>query len=292
MKNSTIYLNGSFLPASKANINVFDRGLLYGDGLFETMRAYKGKVFALEEHLKRMAHGAKVLKIPFMNNTNKWQQIINKLLKLNNLRDKDSYIRITLTRGIDFHGLLPKNNIKPTIIVAAKPISAIVKKRQRTGIRAITINFSKASSQTSSIKSLNFIDNVIGIMMAKDMEADEAIFTSPSGEILEGTISNIFIVKNNHIKTPSIKSGILPGITRQFVINLAKKMGLKIGESPIKKIDILNSDEAFITNSIMEITPLIMVDKKIIGNGMPGKITRNIHKAYKNLAEASVHIYN
>lgn len=287
MKESIVFLNGKFIPASKANISVFDRGLLYGDGLFETMRAYNGKVFALGEHLKRMAHGAKVLKIPFMNNTNKWHQIINKLLKLNNLQNHDSYIRTTLTRGIDFGGLLPKDNIKPTIIVAAKPISAIVKKRQRTGIRAITINFSKVSSQALSIKSLNFIDNVIGIMMAKDMGAGEAIFTSPSKEILEGTISNIFIVKGNHIKTPLIKSGILPGITRQFVINLAKKMGLKISEVSIKRKDILNSDEAFITNSIMEITPLILIDKKIIGKGMPGKITRNIHKAYRCLIETS-----
>lgn len=283
MKEFIVFLNGSFLPASKANISVFDRGMLYGDGLFETMRAYRGKVFALEKHLERMACSAKILKIPFMNNANKWQQIINKLLKLNNLQNHDSYIRITLTRGIDFDGLLPKGNIKPTIIVFTKPITSNIKKMQQTGIKAITLNFSKAYSKMSSIKSLNFIDNVIGSVMARNSGADEAIFTSPSGEILEGTISNIFIVKNGIVKTPPLKSGILPGITRQFVIDMAKNMGLNIEEMPVKTLDLINSDEAFITNSIIEITHLVMIDGKAIKTGRKGEITCKIQRALKNL---------
>ncbi len=286
MKQLTVFLNGKFLPAVKANISVFDRGILYGDGLFETMRAYNGKVFALEEHLNRMACSAKTLKIPLTLGTRlqtlDYEKIIQKLLKLNKLQDKDSYIRITLTRGFDIGGLLPKNNLKPTIIVAAKPISSNIIKKQKTGIKAVTVNFSKMSSQLSSMKSLNFLDNIIGAVTARDKGADEAIFMGMSGEVLEGTISNIFIIKNNIIKTPPLKSGILPGITRQFVIDLVKKMGLKIREVPFKKEDILNSDETFMTNSIIEVMPLIMVDNEIINTGRKGEITCNIRMAYKN----------
>ncbi|HBO84249.1 MAG TPA: branched-chain amino acid aminotransferase [Deltaproteobacteria bacterium] len=284
MKEIIVFLNGSFVPSSKANISVFDRGLLYGDGLFETMRSYRGKVFALDEHLQRMSRSAEFIRMHFSNNTARWHRIINKLLIYNKLDDKDSYIRITITRGVDYSRLTPSgHNLRPTEIVVVKPIPQRIKKNQVSGIKAVTLTFFKSSSVLSNIKSLNFLDNVIGAMMAKDMDTQEAIFISPEGTVLEGTVSNIFIIKNGRVKTPPLSSKILPGITRQTVIDIANKIGLEVAETPIRKIDLLKSDEAFVTNSIIEVTPLIIVDGGNIGGGRHGEITQKILKGYKDI---------
>jgi len=290
-EKNIVFLNGMFVPALKAKISVFDRGVLYGDGLFETMRAYNGKVFAIREHLERMYEGAKVLGMPFIpspfHQTSYIKGIIRRLLKFNNLENKDSYIRLTLTRGIDFKGILPSDNIHPTTMVFAKPISRDIEKKQKIGIKAITIDFSKTYSHISAVKSLNFLDNIVGSLIAKNHGVDEALFTNAKGQVLEGTISNIFIAKKSIIKTPPLKSRILPGITRYFVIILAKKIGLKVVESPITIEDVIKSDEAFLTNSIIEITPLINIDREIIGKGKPGKITKKLQTAYKDLVRLS-----
>ncbi|MBI5681860.1 MAG: aminotransferase class IV [Deltaproteobacteria bacterium] len=284
MERFIVFLNNSFVPASKANVSIFDRGILYGDGLFETIRAYKGRVFALEQHLKRLSLGAKVLRIPLIHasilKTNVCQNIIQQLLELNNLHDEDSYIRITLTRGVDYGGLMPRNNIKPTMIIVAKPIASNIQKKQKAGIGAITVDFSRAYSKISLVKSLNFLDNVIGSMKAMANGADEAIFLSPDREVLEGTTSNVFIVKDGIIKTPPIKSGILTGITRGFIIDISENMGIRVKETTIKTLDVIKSDEAFITNSIIEVVPLIRLNKKSIGRERPGKITRLLQMEY------------
>jgi len=159
----------------------------------------------------------------------------------------------------------------------------MIKKNQVSGIKAVTLTFFKSSSVLSNIKSLNFLDNVIGAMMAKDMDTQEAIFISPEGTVLEGTVSNIFIIKNGRVKTPPLSSKILPGITRQTVIDIANKIGLEVAETPIRKIDLLKSDEAFVTNSIIEVTPLIIVDGGNIGGGRHGEITQKILKGYKDI---------
>lgn len=293
MNELIVFLNNSFVPAAQANISIFDRGILYGDGLFETMRAYKGRVFALQEHLDRLSFGANILKMPLKHtadiNTKTCRNIIQKLIKLNNLDKCDSYIRITLTRGIDCGGLIPKDSLKPTLIVVAKPLAVdVLKKRQRVGIKGITLNFSKLHSIASIVKSLNFLDNVLGSVTAAACGADEAIFLNTKGEVLEGTTSNIFAVKDGAITTPSLASGILSGITRKFIIDISQKSGMSVKETAIKLSDIIKSKEAFITNSIIEVVPLIRINKRVIGSGRPGKITRLIHSEYKKVVNLFV----
>ena len=281
-KELFVYLNGRYLPASEASVSVFDRGLNYGDGLFETMRAYRGRTFALELHLERLKKSAEELNIPIKIEEVRWNQIIEKLLELNSLKEEDSYLRITITRGKDFGGFNPAQDIEPTIIIMNKPISSSTDDRHKNGIRGTILEVrGKSPYNITNMKTLNFLPNLMGKMETLRRGADEGFFLDSGGNITEGTTSNIFLFRGDELLTPPIDCGILPGVTRNIIINLARDKGINVSEQGFDMNDLLNSDEAFVTNSMIEITPLIEVDRRLIGDGKPGKRTKELQQAYK-----------
>jgi len=275
--NNIVFLNDKFLPRDKAKVSVFDRGFIYGDGVFETLHSYNGKVFAFDLHFTRLSEGIKALAIPIRLKEDYLLSCIKKLLSRNNFNNTDANIRITVTRGTDYGSLAPSKSLKPTLAITAKPFNPKIKDYQREGVKAVFLNYKRPLPQ---IKSLNLIPNITGIIEAKKIKAQEGIFTN-GDKILEGTITNIFISDGKGIKTPPIKDGILPGITRRLVIELAKAQGIKVSEVSLTRKDLKNCKEAFLTNSIMEIVPLVKIEDKLIGNGSPGTLTRRLQEIYK-----------
>lgn len=277
--NNIVFLNGKFLPADKAQVSIFDRGFLYGDGVFETMRSYNGMVFAFDLHLERLINGAKTIGIPFVRNKKLLSNHIRKLLELNNLTNGNTYIKLTITRGVDCGGLTPSATLKPTIAIIAKPLDAKIETYQKKGVSAV---FLPGKRSFPHIKSLNLLPNIMGLLQAKKTGAREGIFTD-GGKILEGAITNIFIYDGRDIKTPPLNDGILPGVTRKLVIELAKKQGFRVAEASLTKNELMRSRETFITNSIIEIAPLLKIEAKLIGNGKVGALTRRLQQAYKDM---------
>ncbi|HLE08369.1 MAG TPA: aminotransferase class IV [Thermodesulfobacteriota bacterium] len=286
MKSEKVYINGRIVPSKLACVSVFDRGLNYADGVFETMKAKEGRVFLLKEHLKRLKRGAEILNIPSPP-FGEMEKAIKKLLKINNLSGKKANIKIILTRGEDMGGHLPQKKPKPTVIITARRLDTeSIRRMQKTGVKAVLLNsppFSKASPSflkrgqgrlggLGGIKSLDYLSNVLGKIKAQKKGAYEGIFIE-NGKLLEGTSTNVFIVKDGVLKTPPLKS-ILQGITRKAVIDIAKKSHIPAKETPVSAGELKKAAEAFITNSIIGIVPLIRVDSFRIGSGKRGNITR------------------
>lgn len=286
MKTSkTVYINGAIVPEKRARISIFDRGFLYGDGVFETLKYSNGQTAFMDEHAERLLKNLALIGIP-AKGVKKLiadikDKIIDRLIEKNGLAGKNAYVRITVTRGLDIGGLLPSPGISPTCVIAVKAIDdRFIRRIQKNGVKAVTV--SGLTRALPSIKSLNFLPNVLGKMEARRRGAHEGIFTGKNGHVTEGTSTNLFIVKENRLLTPPASNaigmdGALPGVMRQAVIKMAKTLGIPFKEKTIKKKDLLTCDEAFLTNSIIEAVPLIKVDGRVIGSGRPGDITRLIH---------------
>lgn len=276
--SNIVFLNGRFLPSDKAVVSIFDRGFIYGDGLFETMRSYNGMIFALDLHLKRLIDSARLIEIPIGQNRKYLTHHLEKLLEINDLTSENAYIKLIVTRGADYGRLLPSGSLKPTIAILTKPLDVKIVSYQQKGLGAI---FLPNKRSIPHIKSLNLLPAITGLAEVKRMKMQEGIFTDRD-KILEGTVTNIFVSNGKAIKTPPVKDGILPGVTRGIVIALAKRLSIKITETSLTKTDLINSKEAFLTNSIMEVAPLLRIGNKLIGNGKPGALTKRLQKAYKD----------
>lgn len=273
-----IYLNGKFIPEEEFKIAPNDRGLLLADGIFETMRAYQGKVFCLEEHYARLCAAAAVLELPISLSLQDVKTAINELLQVNNLLTQDASLRLTLTRGPGPRGILPPLHPNPTIMIAAFPLNSLPHTPMKLHISTIRRN---EHSPTSQIKSLCYLDNILAKKEAEKNGDDEAIFLNTQGNIACTCIGNIFIVTaNGAIITPPLTDGILPGITRQTVINICQENNISLSEKSIGINDLLSAAEVFITNSILEIQPVISVKKQLIGNGQIGEITKILQNHY------------
>ncbi|MBI5875094.1 MAG: aminotransferase class IV [Deltaproteobacteria bacterium] len=278
--NNIVFLNGKFLPADKALVSVFDRGFAYGDGIFETMRSYNGMVFALDLHLERLTNATKTIGIPFKSNKKYLSGCLKKLLELNDITTGNTYIKLTISRGVDYGGIAPSAELKPTIAIIAKPLDVKIHKNfQQKGIGAVFLSDKRSIPH---IKSLNLLPNVMGLLQAKKTMAQEGIFTD-GNKILEGAITNIFIYDGRCIKTPPLSDGILPGVTRRLVIELAKNQGVRVEETSLTKNELIRSKEAFLTNSIIEIAPLVKIEDNSIGNGKVGALTRRLQQAYRDM---------
>ena len=280
-----VFLNGRFLPADKAVVSIFDRGFTYGDGLFETMRSYNGMIFALDLHLKRLIDSARLIGIPIGQNKKYLTHHLEKLLEINNLTSGNAYIKLIVTRGVDYGRLLPSVSLKPTIAIITKPVDTKIELYQQKDIGAIFLSNKRSLPY---IKSLNLLPTVAGLIEAKKSKMQEGIFVD-GDKILEGAVTNIFVSDGKGIKTPPIKDGILPGITRRIVIELAKRLCIKITETSLTKNELLRSKEAFLTNSIMGIAPLLRIEDKLIGNGKPGALTKRLQQAYKDTVLKRLH---
>ena len=281
--NNIIFLNGKFLPDDRAMVSIFDRGFMYGDGLFETMRSYEGTIFALDLHLERLVGSAKIIGISLRQSNKYLSNIIHNTLKINGLTSGNAYVKLIITRGLDCGGrIIPPKSLKPTIAIIARPLDVKkIKHYQHKGMGAVFI--SNKIRPIPQVKSLNLLANITGLIEANQTRMQEGIFTR-GNKILEGAITNIFISDGKSLKTPPIKDGILAGVTRRLVIELAKKQGIKIVEISLTMEDLKNSTEAFLTNSIMEIVPLVKIEKKLIDHGLPGILTRRLQHAYKQMA--------
>lgn len=283
---AVVYLNGRYVQAERAKVSAFDRGFSYGDGLFETIRAYAGWVFALERHLGRLKKGADQIGIPFEGDAGAWRQVMGELLRRNRLQTVDASLRLTVTRGPDMLGsLLPSDAPpSPTLLLVARPLDAGIAERQQVGIGTGTVHWGNPFNPLQ-IKSLDYLYNMLATAQAKREGAQEALFIGTDDCVIEGATSNVFSASQGILTTPPESSGLLPGITREVVIELAKREGLTAHEAPVPLDALLSADEAFLTGSLKEITPLIAIDGSKIGSGSPGPITRHLQQQYRTAVE-------
>lgn len=282
-----IFLNGSFVNADRAKISVFDRGFLYGDGLFETMRAYWGEVFRLEDHLDRLFRSAKEIELSFSSTRGELKNIIKRILEINSL--SEAYIRLTLSRGVSEPGLISNPKSRATLVIVARKLKPFSAAEYKRGWKATIVEpRQNQASPVSRLKSLNFLNNILARKEAKAKRVDEGILLNTLGKVTETSTSNIFLVKRGIVITPREESGLLPGITRRVVLELVTSLGLKAYNRRVSLDELMGTEEAFLTNSLIEIMPLVEIDGRQIGKGKPGPITQRIHKAYKNLVRKEI----
>jgi len=283
-----VYLNGELVPRHEARISPFDRGFLYGYGLFETMRAYKGCVFRLERHLARLRRSAERLTFASGLGAYDLEQAIYRTLEANKLAN--ARMRLTVSAGPGERGLAPPAEGLITVLVFAEKL-ALLPKAYEQGIRAAIVSPRRNSlSPLSRIKSTNYLDNLMAYSEATALGADEAILLNERGFIAEGSMSNIFLVTNGLLLTPSEESGILPGITREAVLELARDLGIEAVAGEIPLADLTQADEAFLTSSVREVLPIASIDTKPVGQGRPGPMTKRLMAAYRQLVETTLEL--
>ena len=277
-----VYIDGEFYPQSEAKISVYDHGLLYGDGVFEGIRAYHGIVFHLKEHIVRLYRSAHpiMLKIPMTK-----AQLIEAVLetlKKNNLTN--AYIRLVVTRGVGDLGLDPRKCPKATVIIITEPMLQLNPPEEVESGITTTIAWVKRNpvdTATHEIKSLNYLNSILGKIEANITGANEAICLDKTGHVCEGVGENIFIVREGKIYTPPISSGALNGITRAVIIRLAKKLGYEVTERNITPNEMFTADEVFFTGTAAEVAPIREINKRVIGTGKPGPITKRIMQEFE-----------
>lgn len=280
-----VYVDGKFVPASEARISVFDHGFLYGDGVFEGIRAYNGRVFKLMEHLDRLYDCAKVIKLKIPVSKEEFAEIILETLRRNRL--KNAYIRPIVTRGIGDLGLDPDRCVNPSIIVITQEWDRLYGDLYEKGLRAITVAIRRnpIDSLPPNIKSLNYLNNILAKIEANAKGGDEAIFLDHNGYISEGSGDNIFVVKNGAVITPPTINN-LRGITRAVAIELIKKLDIPFQEANIGLYDLYSADEIFVTGTAAEIAPITYIDGRVVGDGKPGELTKMLMEEFKKLTES------
>lgn len=283
-----VYLNGNFVKAGEAKVSVYDHGFLYGDGVFETLRAYKRYVFKFEEHIQRLHNSLKQIYMELPIAPNIMLKAIKLLLQYNQL--SDSYIRITVSRGEGPIGLDISLCPQPTLLIVTEPPHNYPQNWYLQGISVVIVSHRRVPDVciSSSIKSCNYMVNMLAKKESQDKGAQEGIMLNMEGYITEGTISNIFLVKDKKLLTPALSSGILDGITRRTVIELAENRNIEVIERHILPKEIFSSDECFLTNTSMEIMPITFCDGTQIGDGKPGKLTRLLMKDFKRCVEEEI----
>ncbi|MCX5685877.1 MAG: aminotransferase class IV [Candidatus Omnitrophica bacterium] len=270
MKNWKVWINGRLRDAGEAKVSVNDRGFLYGDGVFETMRSYAGTVFKIDRHLGRLFKSLKVLKIRPSYSKETIEKAVYRTLEANGL--KNAYIRLTITRG----------GADPTAVIIVREFEGNPAAMYRSGITVKIANTRQNEySPLTGIKSLNFLNHIIPKEKARIDGYDDAILLNTKGDIAEGSTSNVFTVKKNELITPSISCGILPGITRSVIIEIAGRMKIKVRERCISPKELLSGDEVFLTNSLVEVLPVTKIGAKRIAGGLPGEISKLLRISYQ-----------
>ena len=284
-----VYLNGSLVPRSRASISVSDHGFLYGYGLFETMRAYNGQIFLLDRHIKRLTNSAEIIGLGKKLSGIDLGKACRDTLEANNLQD--ARVRLTVTNGE--LNALPWTDPSgaPTVVVTAQPYTPFSEEKYSDGFKVGLATVRRArQSVVSSMKSINYLLNVIARMEAAKRGLDEALLLNDDGYIAEGGGSNVFFVRSSRLVTPSLNSGIIPGVTRELVMELAEGLSVGLTEGTVGMAIIKQCDEAFMTNALIEVMPMTAVSDEsgqvvTIGGGKPGKITRQLMVAYRERVE-------
>ncbi|MFQ5445133.1 MAG: aminotransferase class IV [Nitrospinales bacterium] len=285
MVERTVFFNGLFMAQSSATVSVLDRGFCFGDGLFETMRSYNNKVFRLNEHLERLYQSLDLIYLNLPITRDEMRSAIQETLKRNQL--PDSMVRLTISRGEQNSGFHIDPDAAPTLVILVKDLEPLPKEWYREGMKISLFPATafKIGGLDRQIKSCNFLTYIIVRELAHRKQSMEGILIDDENRITEGTTSNIFIVKCGVLKTPGLNQYILPGITRQAVLEIAEKKGIPVSHQPLNPEDIYHADEVFITNSRVEILPVKNADDRTIGSGRPGAITRFLHAEFLKSVE-------
>jgi branched-chain amino acid aminotransferase len=278
-----VYIDGAYYLKSQAKISVFDHGLLYGDGVFEGIRAYNGVVFKLKEHVDRLYRSAHMIMIEIPLTKEQTIQVVLETLRKNNL--KDAYIRLVVTRGVGDLGLNPKKCSKPTLIVITDTISLHKNEAKQDGVTAMIswVKRDPVDATSHEIKSLNYLNSILAKIEANINDVDEAICLDKNGFVCEGVAENIFIVKNGELFTPPSYTGALPGITADEVMKLAQKMGYEVKETNITPYELFNAEEVFFTGTAAEVVPVKEINRRLIGSGKPGPVTKKLIEEFAKL---------
>ncbi len=278
-----IYIDGKWYPKDEAKVSVFDHGLLYGDGVFEGMRSYGGKVFRMQEHLDRLYDSARAIHLTIPMPPDELAAAVYKTLELNHLTD--GYVRLVVTRGVGDLGLNPYLCPKASIIIIADKIALYPAKLYDEGMEIITASTVRnhPASINPRIKSLNYLGSILAKIEGLQAGCNEALMLNLNGEVAECTADNIFLIKQGRIATPHVNAGILDGITRRAVIELAQQAGIPVAETTLTRHDVYVADECFLTGSAAEVIPVIKVDSRPIGTGQVGPITKQLIAAFKAL---------
>ncbi|HBO44313.1 MAG TPA: branched-chain amino acid aminotransferase [Planctomycetaceae bacterium] len=281
-----IYINGQLVDRENATISVFDHGLLYGDGVFEGIRSYGGRVFRLREHLDRLWDSAKAIWLSIPMSKDEMAKAIEDTLAANGIRD--GYIRLIITRGVGTLGLNPSECHDPQVIIIADKIALYPVELYEKGLEIVTVSTMRnhPAALNPRIKSLNYLNNILAKIEGLQAGCIEALMLNHKGEVAECTGDNIFVVRGGRLLTPPNEAGILEGVTRDVVIDLARQSGIEVRETPLTKHDVFIADECFLTGTAAEIIPVVKVDSRPIGDGRPGTITHKLIGLFKKLTQS------
>jgi len=279
---ASVFLNGQIIDEADAHISVNDRGLLLGDGLFETMRAYGGEVFRLSTHLARLRHSAEFLRLRFPHSDDEMQKRIGELIRLNEC--PNAYVRLTVTRGCEVPGLRMGGDGAPTVMACARPVAEYPKELYKSGMRLVVSAVRQNSaSPLPRHKTLNYLPYLLARQDATDVGAQGAILLNEHGQLTEESVSNVFMVCDGHLVTPPVHCGLLPGVTRAVVMELAAEADIRVEERPVAPDEMFACDEMFLTNTLMEIMPVRMIDKRALHGKAPGPVTSRLREMYHAL---------
>ncbi len=276
MTGGIVHVNGLFHPERSARISVLDRGFLYGDGLFETMRAYGGRVFCLDEHLHRLRRSLEMIFLELPVTDKELESAVLTTVGINAC--PDTIVRLMVSRGVQAAGPAIDDTAAPTWVVLTRPLPPLPETAYTEGVRIALFPRSavRTSGLDAQVKSCNYLSHIVIRELAARRSAEEGIFMDPGGRITEGTMSNLFLVKEGRLKTPALDPHVLPGITRQVVLELARESGVPCDETGLLADDVYRADEVFLTNSAIEILPVRAADGRPIGEAVPGELTRSL----------------
>lgn len=282
-----VYIDGKYYDETHAKISVFDHGLLYGDGIFEGIRAYHGRVFKLKEHVDRLYASAKAILLTIPMSPAEMTRAVVETCQRNKVRD--GYIRLVVTRGVGTLGLNPNRCKRGSVIIIAGKIQLYPEEFYRKGMEIVTVPTVRNlhSALNPAIKSLNYLNNILAKIEANNAGVEEAILLNAEGFVSECTGDNLFLVKEGELLTPPLSAGALYGITRRVVMELAEEEGCRVSEPNLTRYDVFNADECFLTGTGAEIVPVVKVDGRVIGNGKPGALTKKLVKRYHALTQVS-----
>ncbi|MFP4654227.1 MAG: branched-chain-amino-acid transaminase [Methanohalobium sp.] len=286
MSDLLIYSNGEFVPKSQATTSIYDHGFLYGDGVFEGIRAYNGRVFKLDEHIDRLYDSAKAIVLDIPLTKDEMKEAILQTLRKNNLMD--AYIRPIVSRGVGDLGLDPRKCPKPNVFIITQQWDALYGDLYEVGLTAVTVTTRRNAPDALSpnIKSMNYLNNILAKVEANNKGGDEAIFLDNNGYLSEGSGDNIFIINSGNVYTPPTINN-LKGITRAVAIEILKDIGYEVHEQHMGLFDLYTADEVFVTGTAAEAAPIIQIDGRSIGNGKPGPITNEVIEAFKEVTRSN-----
>lgn len=282
-----IWMDGKLLPQAEAMVNVFDHGLLYGDGVFEGIRIYNGRIFENEAHIRRLYQSAKALRLDIPMAPEEWETAIYETAKANNFTD--CYIRAVVTRGVGSLGIDPTPCLRPTCFIIADALQLYPKEYYEKGMAVITSSVTRNNGNALSprVKSLNYLNNILGKFEALDAGVKDAVMLNSEGNVTEATAANLFLIREGVLLTPSLDQGVLEGVTRNTILKLAREMGIPARECVIPRFDLYIADECFLTGTGAEVMPVSQIDRRIVGNGAIGPLTRRLLTAFHKLARGS-----